>query len=86
MIELPQLNGSGVFSPNLESADAKRYALEIALKAENMARAFYTELAQLAGDPDLQALYVELAAFEADHVHFLELRLGTQTPSRSGID
>jgi rubrerythrin len=86
MIELPQLNGSEVFSPNLEASDAKRHALEIALKAENMARAFYTELAQLAGDPDLQALYVELAAFEEDHVHFLELRIASQTPSRSGID
>lgn len=86
MIELPQLDGSGVFNPNLDASDAKRHALEIALKAENMARAFYTELAQFAGDADLQALYVELAAFEEDHVRFLELRLSSQTPTRSGIE
>jgi rubrerythrin len=84
VIEQPQLESAQIFDINAEAASAQRRALELALTAENMARAFYTELAQTAEDPDLLSLYTELAAFEKDHVEFLERRLAGQIPSKSG--
>ncbi|MBI3950834.1 MAG: ferritin family protein [Acidobacteria bacterium] len=59
-------------------------ALQVALKAENAARAFYSQLAATTADPDLKRVYDELSEFEADHIWFLEERIGNlareQTP------
>ncbi len=84
IIELPLLDGSGVFDPQAEAATAQRRALEIALRAETSARSYYSELAQSTSEPDLQALYTELAAFEEEHVRFLEGRLTGEISSQRG--
>jgi rubrerythrin len=83
MIELPQLGSGEIFDAGAAATTAHRRALEIALCAENQARTYYAELAETAGDPDLRALYVELASFEEDHVQFLERRLAAQTPTKT---
>jgi rubrerythrin len=84
IIELPQLDNAEIFEPEAEAVIAHRRALRIALDAEYRAQAFYAELAQTADDPDLRSLYVELSAFEEDHVLFLERRLAGLLPSQKG--
>ena len=78
-IELPQLNDEAIFSSTAEAATAHQRALVVALKAENQAHRFYSELAETAGDPELRALYIELCSFEADHVALLEARITKRT-------
>jgi rubrerythrin len=45
----------------------QRRALEIALEAENRARAFFEHAARICGDPAVRALAQEMAAEEAEH-------------------
>lgn len=45
----------------------ERRALEIALQAEKRARAFFEQVARVAGDPGVRALAQEMAAEEAEH-------------------
>jgi rubrerythrin len=80
IIELPKLDDAEIFDSSAASATAHLRALKVALSAENQARDFYAQLAESAGDPKLRALYLELSAFEADHVEFLERRLANSTP------
>jgi rubrerythrin len=79
IIELPKL-GDGEIFDSAAAATAHLNALNVALSAENQARDFYAQLAKSASEPSLRALYVELSAFEADHVEFLERRLANCTP------
>lgn len=50
-------------------------ALEGVLAAERQAQAFYQQAAQSTAEPDLRALYQELAGFENHHVQMIEKRL-----------
>ncbi len=84
IIELPQL-GAEIFEAAAEAATAQARALRLALSAENQARDFYASLAQTAVEENLRALYVELSAFEADHVEFLERRLASSTPRGGSV-
>jgi len=72
VIELPELADSDVFNP--ESFNRTK-ALRVALAAELHARQYYARLSQLTHDAQLRRLYDELAAFEEDHVAFLEEKL-----------
>lgn len=81
-IELPYLRESDDMPGELDRATAQRRALEVALRAENHAREFYAELAQCTSEPELQAVYQELASFEEDHVRFIERRIAGQAPVR----
>jgi len=79
IIELPQLVEEEIFNSS-GGATARLRALRIALCAENQARDFYAGLGETAKDPELRALYAELASFEADHVEFLQRRLASSAP------
>ena len=52
-----------------------RRALEIVLKAEQDAEAFYRRAVKGATDPELGELYRQLAEFEDGHVQWIEARL-----------
>lgn len=45
----------------------QRHALELALQAEKRARAFFEQVARVAGDPEARALAQEMATEEAEH-------------------
>jgi rubrerythrin len=72
VIELPELNEEDLLDPESFS---RVKALQVALAAELHARHYYARLSQLTHDPPLRQLYQELAAFEEEHVSFLEQRL-----------
>ncbi|MCD6044016.1 MAG: Rubrerythrin [Burkholderiales bacterium] len=59
----------------------QRDALEIALRAEKRARAFFEHAARVADDPAVRALAREMAAEEAEHVALIE-RMLSRTPGR----
>ena len=50
-------------------------ALEGVLAAERQAQAFYQQVAQSAAEPELRALYQELAGYEDVHVQNIGTRL-----------
>ncbi len=50
-------------------------ALETGLRTEQAAREFYRQEASHAGDPELEAVYRELAEFEETHVRLLNEKL-----------
>ena len=76
MIELPRLEDGNVLSGDpRDISSARERALQVALAAEQNARKFYSSLAAQAPDDKLRRLYGELAAFETDHVEFLERKL-----------
>jgi len=79
-IELPQLKDQEIFDSSTDSEILQFRALSVALQAENQARDFYAELARTTENADLRALYVELSAFEAAHVEFIQRRLANSTP------
>jgi rubrerythrin len=54
-----------------------RRALEIVLKAEKHAEAFYRGALDAATDPELGELYRQLAEFEDGHVQWIEARLAS---------
>lgn len=59
----------------------QRDALEIALRAEKRARAFFEHARRVADDPAVSALAREMAAEEAEHVALIE-RMLNRTPGR----
>lgn len=75
LIELPELADNDVLDPESFS---RVKALQVALAAELHARHYYARLSQLTHDPQLRRLYDELAAFEEEHVSFLERKLKDQ--------
>lgn len=79
-IELPQLKDQEIFDSSTDSDVLQFRALNVALQAENQARDFYAQLVKITEDADLRALYVELSAFEAAHVEFIQRRLAKSTP------
>lgn len=69
-------------APDLEDPEALIFdsmtivqALEAGLRAEQMAREFYTREASRTSDPELQRVYRELGEFEETHVRLLNNRL-----------
>ncbi|MCH8043525.1 MAG: ferritin family protein [Planctomycetes bacterium] len=54
-----------------------RRALQIILKAEHQAEAFYRQATRAASDPELEELFRQLAEFEDGHVQWIETRLET---------
>lgn len=71
MIELPKLQDGDVFADSKSATPARERALQVALKAEESARNYYSELAEHTPDAKARKLYRELADFETDHVEFL---------------
>lgn len=68
MVEAPVLEDGETF---IFDRTRPRDALEVGLKAERLAKAFYADLAKKAEDPDQRALYQELADVEVEHEAFL---------------
>lgn len=64
-LELPLLEAD--HSWRTEAAGAARDALEIALRAEKAARAFFEQAARTADDPAARTLALEMAAEEGAH-------------------
>jgi rubrerythrin len=69
-------------APDLEDPEALIFdsmtieqALEAGLRAEQMAREFYSREAARTSDPELRAVYRELGEFEETHVRLLTARL-----------
>ena len=69
-------------APDLDDAEALIFdsmtveqALEAGLRAEEAAREFYRQEVARTSDPDLQAVYRELAEFEQAHVRLLQDKL-----------
>lgn len=77
IIELPKLDDGQVLGST--SLPPRERALQAALKAEQNARKYYGELAELTADAKLQKLYKELAEFENEHVEYLERKLSEIT-------
>ena len=59
-------------------------ALELGLRAEETARAFYRREVSRTKDPGLQKTYHELAEFEEDHVRRLQEKLAEKRRAASG--
>jgi len=76
-IELPKLEDGEIYSiGRMRLGTVNRAnALRVALAAEEHARRFYTRLAETATDPQMAALYGELAHFESGHILFLNQKL-----------
>jgi len=75
MIEMPSLDDGDVLKKNASAGPARESALQVALRAEQGARKYYSEIAEHTPDARLRKLYGELAEFETDHVEFLERKL-----------
>lgn len=56
-------------------------ALQVALKAELVARRYYSDLAENTKEGPLHQLYRELAAMEDDHVAYIQRKLVPQPMS-----
>ena len=76
-IELPKLEDGEIYSiGRMRMGTVNRVnALRVALAAEEHARRFYTRMAESATDPQMAALYGELAQFESGHIIFLQQKL-----------
>lgn len=72
VIEAPDLDDPEAFI--FDSMTVKQ-ALDAGLRAEEMARRFYTQEVTRTSHPGLQKLYHELAAFEETHVRLLKEKL-----------
>lgn len=76
LVEVPRLESSELFDPNAPGEPGMRErAFHVALAAETSARNFYTELSSFTFDTGLRSLYRELAAFEDEHVAYLEKKI-----------
>lgn len=76
LIELPQPNEEEYTLDHLRAGKASRQkVLEIALAAETRARDFYLKLLKSEEDPEMRALYTEMAQFENEHEQFLRRRV-----------
>jgi len=72
VIEAPVLEDGEVFiTDSMRLVDA----LRVALKAEQRAAGFYRQLTSLTSDPDLCAIYSELAGVEVGHEALIEAKL-----------
>jgi len=76
LIEVPRLEND-IFAIARAGATAspRHHALEVALAAEEGAERFYARLMEHTEDPDLYALYRELAAFENEHVALVRRKM-----------
>lgn len=83
IIELPKLDDGEVFNSS-PGVSARERALQVALKAEQSARKYYSELAEHTADPKPRKLYSELAEFETDHIEFLARKLAEAPAGNDG--
>ncbi len=79
-------------APDLEDPEALIFdsmtieqALEAGLRAEQMAREFYTREASRTSDPELREVYRELGEFEETHVRLLNDRLAEKRRAGGSI-
>jgi rubrerythrin len=56
-------------------------ALEMAMEIEKNGEVFYTAVAEKSADPEVQALFEDLAAQERGHYRVFQKMLGTVTPA-----
>lgn len=76
LIELPQPNEEEYTLDHLKAGKASRQkVLEMALAAETRARDYYLKLLRSTDDPEMRALYTEMAQFENEHEQFLRRRV-----------
>jgi rubrerythrin len=81
VVEAPILEDGEVFiTDSMRVLDA----LRVALKAEQRAAFFYRQLTSLASDPDLYAVYSELARVEVGHEALLEAKLAEYESAAQG--
>jgi rubrerythrin len=83
LVEMPQLDVANILAA-VEAGDvwrARRLALEIVRAAECNAVKYYSRLVETTSDPELNALYRELLAFEQEHNDWLEHALGQEPQS-----
>ena len=82
-IEVPKLEDGDLFAPTREGRtnNVRERALQVALKAELVARRYYSDLAEKTKEGPLHELYRELAAMEDDHVDYIQRKLVPQPMS-----
>jgi erythrin-vacuolar iron transport family protein len=68
IVEAPMLEDGETF---IHNTTRRRDVLEVGLKAERFAQAFYSRLAETTEDDEQRALYAELAGVETEHEAFL---------------
>ena len=76
-IEVPKLEDGDLFAATREGQtnNVRERALQVALKAELVARRYYSDLAENTKEGPLHGLYRELAAMEDDHVAYIQRKL-----------
>ena len=76
-IEVPKLANGEIFAITKAKVGPppRHRALEVALVAEESARRYYSRLLEFTQDEQLRSLYMELAAFEEEHVEYIKRKM-----------